>query len=147
MKLKLCRNVHNINLFKIDVLLLLLLKYFRCSLLWQLKVSIDLQIGIYIAISLQIIWQTFLGNICWVVLYQTCTFCPIWLVVMATKRPYFWKTKKNQLEMSKVHGCPVLVLWANNWPISNLATVTNIFIFKLQQTTTGRNREIIQNRC
>ena len=40
----------------------------------------------FIAISLQIFWQTFYGNVTWVVLYQPYEFCPnrwIWLVAMA----------------------------------------------------------------
>ena len=30
--------------------------------------------------------------------------------------------------VSKVHACPCLAPWINNWPISNLTTFTNIFI-------------------
>ena len=35
--------------------------------------------------------------------------------------------------VSKVHGCPRLVLWVNNWPVSNLAIFTNIFISNYRQ--------------
>ena len=43
----------------------------------------------FIAISLQIFWRKCFRHVCWVVLYQTYTFCTnlsIWLVVMATKK-------------------------------------------------------------
>ena len=41
-KLKLCRIVYNISLYKKDYFLLLLLKYFGSPLLWQLQISMDL---------------------------------------------------------------------------------------------------------
>ena len=55
MKLKLCRNVHNISLYKICVFIAVA---HVLSLLWQLRFSIDLQWGksenLPIAVSLQI---------------------------------------------------------------------------------------------
>ena len=51
--------------------------------------------------------------------------------------PFFPLTRN----VSKVHECPRLMPWVNNWPISNLATFTNIF----QHTAIGRNRWTIQN--
>ena len=71
------------------------------SLLWQLKVSIDLYWGkwklAFVAMTLQIFWQTFYKNVPGVVLYQTYHFCPnlwIWLVAMATKRINLREKKK-----------------------------------------------------
>ena len=64
-------------------------------LLWQL--STDLQWEKWklrlIAISLQICWQQFYRNICWVVLLQAHNFGPnlsIWLVAMATEILNVW---------------------------------------------------------
>ena len=70
----------------------------------QFKVSIVLQREKwnlrFIAISLQIFWQKFYRNICWVVLHQAYHFSPnlsIWLVVMATERLNLRKKNKNQV--------------------------------------------------
>ena len=63
---------------KKNVFLLPLFKHFGCY--GNLKVSIDLQLEKwklnFIAISLQIFWQKFYGNVCWVVLHQTYHFSP-----------------------------------------------------------------------
>ena len=71
-----------------------LFTFFReLSLLWQLKVSIDILWEkwklAFIAMSLQIFWQTFYRNVPWVVLYNTYHFCVnllIWLVAMAIEK-------------------------------------------------------------
>ena len=74
-KLKLCRIVSNSTktLFFIAVAQAL-------WLLWQLKVSIDLQWEKwklrFIAISLQVFWQKFYRNVPGVVLYKSYEFCP-----------------------------------------------------------------------
>ena len=84
-KLKLCRNVHNISLYKKGIS-----NAIACvlSLLWQLKVSIDLQWEkwklAFVAFSLQIFWQEFYRNVPWVVIYQTYYICPnLWIVLVA----------------------------------------------------------------
>ena len=40
------------------------------------------------------------------------------------------QSEEKTRNVSTVHGCPRLVPWVNNWPISYLATFTNIFISK-----------------
>ena len=44
--------------------------------------------------------------------------------------------------VSKVHGCPRLVLWVNNWPISNLAIFTNIFISNYRQKQVNNSKSL-----
>ena len=76
-KLNLCRIVSNISLYKNIVFIAVAQALW---LLWQLKVSIDLQWEKwklrFIAISLQIFWQKFYRNVCWVVLHQAYHFSP-----------------------------------------------------------------------
>ena len=88
------------------------------SLLWQLKVSIDLQWGkwksAFISVLLQIFWQKFYKNVPGVVFYQPYEFCQkhwVWLVAMPTKRLNFGG-KKNLLlrshkgnEAETLHKC------------------------------------------
>ena len=89
-KLKLCSIVSNISL---HIFFFFIAVAQALWLLWQLKVSIDLQwekwkLG-FIAISLQMFWQKFYRNFPWVVVYQTYEFCPnrwIWMVAMAAER-------------------------------------------------------------
>ena len=100
-KLKLCSIVSNISLNRKIVFIAVA---DPLLLLWQLKVSIDLQSLWekwklrFFAITLQIFWQQFYRNVPWVVLYQTYEFCPnrwIWLVVMATERINWWRNIKK----------------------------------------------------
>ena len=76
-KLKLCRIVSNNSLYKLLFFIAVSQAFW---LLWQLKVSIDLQWEKwklrFIAISLQIFWQKFCRNVCWVVLHQAYHFRP-----------------------------------------------------------------------
>ena len=101
-KLKRCSIVHNTGLYKNIVL--------YCHCLSTLVAIATLNFHrfrekcklAFIAISLQIFWQKFFffRNVCWVVLYQTYTFCPnlsIWLVVMVTERLNLWKLFKSHL--------------------------------------------------
>ena len=66
----LCRNGSNISLYKIIVFIVVAQALW---LLWQLKVSIDLQWEKwklrFIAISLQIFWQKIYRNVCSVILH------------------------------------------------------------------------------
>ena len=72
------------------------------SLLWQHKVSIELQwgkgkIGIYCYVIADILTNIY-KNVPWVVLYQAYHFCLdllIWFVAMATKRLNLWKNIKK----------------------------------------------------
>ena len=107
-KLKLCRIVSNISIYK---------NYFYCrcssTLLWQLKVSIDLQWEKwklrFIAISLQIFWQKFYRNVCWVALNQAYHFklnLWIWLVTMATERLNLQK-KNIKRSTPQIVGSPL----------------------------------------
>ena len=72
-------------------------------LLWQLKVSIDLQWKKwklrFIAILLEIFWQKFYRNVPGVVLYKPyafCLTCWFWSVAMATEMIIFEKKKKKK---------------------------------------------------
>ena len=44
----------------------------------------------------------------------------------------FFNDNKTR-NVSKVHGCPRPALWVNNWPISNLAIILNIFILNVNK--------------
>ena len=104
-KLKLCRIVSNNNLYK-NIFFIAVAK--ALWLLWQLKVSIDLQWEKrklrFIAISLQIFWQKFYRNVPGVVLYKPYEICPncwFWLVAMATEMLNF-RRKYSKIFFSEV---------------------------------------------
>ena len=97
----LCSIVSSISFYKKIVFLIAIAH--ALWLLWQLKVFIDLKWEEwklrFIAISLQIFWQKFYGNVPWVVLYQTFEFCPncwIRLVDMATERINLWSLRSHK---------------------------------------------------
>ena len=99
-KLKLCRIVSNISFYKSIIFIAVAQALW---LLWQLKVSIDLQSEKwklrFIATSLQIFWQKFYKNVCWVVLHQAYHYSlnlSIWLVAMATERLNLQKNIKPE---------------------------------------------------
>ena len=90
MKLGLCIHVNDISLYTNYVFTVVA---HVLSLLWQLKISIDLQLEkwklAFISVLLQIFWKTCYRNVSGVVLYQPYEFCPnrwFWLVAMATER-------------------------------------------------------------
>ena len=67
MKLKHCRNVHNISLYKSYVFCCCCLRAFIAMATWSFH---RLEMGI----SMQVFWQKFFRNVCWVVFYQTDNF-------------------------------------------------------------------------
>ena len=106
-KLKLCRNVRNISLaFFIAVVLVL-------SLLWQLKFSIDLKWKKwnleFIAISLQIFWQHVYRNVPWVVVYETCHFCPN--VSLQIFWQHVYRNVPSVVVYETCHFCPTVWIW------------------------------------
>ena len=97
-KLKLCRIVSNNCLYK-KLFLLPLLKHFGCygNLKFPLTCNGKSENWDLLLSHCRYFDESFFRNVCWVVLYQTYTFCPnlaIWLVVMATKRLNL-REKKN----------------------------------------------------
>ena len=109
-KLKLCKSVSNINLYKNIVFIAIA---WALWLLWQLKISIDLQWEKwelrFVAIPLQIFWQKFYRNVPWVVLYQIYKFCLnhwIWLVAMANEmiNLHSKKKKKKIISLEAIRG-------------------------------------------
>ena len=92
------------------------------SLLWQLKVSIDLQQEkwklAFISVLLQIFWQKFYRNVPGLVLYQPYEFCQnhwFWLVAMATERLNFWKKKFKNLLLRSCKGAEAETLHKCLW--------------------------------
>ena len=93
-KLKLCRIVHNIRLYK-SCFLLPLRMYFRYygNLHWHIrgKVKVDIYYYLILDILTKVFWKMFLK-------WSNITVCPnlsIWLVVMATKRLNFRKNTED----------------------------------------------------
>ena len=89
MKLKLCRNVHNIRLYiSYDFCSRCSCAFIAMTTLFPLTYNGKSEKK-HLLLSQQIFWQRFYRHIPWVVLYETYEFCPnrwIWLVAMATKR-------------------------------------------------------------
>ena len=81
----------------------------------------------FFAISLQIYWRKFFGNVCWVGLYQTYTFCPnlsIWLVGKAIQRINLHIILKKSTPQKLYGG------WSWNFAEMFIALVsTKIFFF------------------
>ena len=76
-KLKLCRNVHSISLYKNNIyiyIFFLLLLHMHFLLLWQFRISTDLKWEKWklslIDVLLHVFWQNFFRIVCWVVLYR-----------------------------------------------------------------------------